>query len=72
MSPRGLHSDEPRFTQQAAGGQAPGTMVQPVEACTDAEREATGIFRKLVLQSVSEEDYAIGFSIQESLSPFAK
>ena len=34
---------------------------------TDAEKQATETFSQLVLRAVSEEDYAIGFTIQESL-----
>ncbi len=34
---------------------------------TDAQKEATETFSQLVLRAVSEEDYAIGFTIQQAL-----
>jgi phenylpropionate dioxygenase-like ring-hydroxylating dioxygenase large terminal subunit len=34
---------------------------------TDEEKEATETFARLVLKAVSEEDYAIGFTIQQAL-----
>ncbi len=43
------------------------TVLSAREPVTPEEKEATETFSQLVLKAVSEEDYAIGFTVQESL-----
>jgi len=43
------------------------TVLSAREPVTDEEKETTETFSRLVLKAVSEEDYAIGFTIQASL-----
>lgn len=43
------------------------TVLSAREPVTPEDKEATETFSKLVLKAVSEEDYAIGFTVQESL-----
>jgi hypothetical protein len=43
------------------------TVLAAREPVTAEEKEVTETFSRLVLKAVSEEDYAIGFTIQEAL-----